>query len=711
MGERGAAAGEPALEDLSWPKGRLPEALEQVFGRTLASSTAVPAAPPGWSLWMEASAGPLGVRVEPVAAGAENLAELLPRQGVLLLALGAGARFLLVRRVAGRRQVSLDISVFVAPGRWVRRPVALLAGLGGLDGDGGPDRPLGTLGRDLGLDPRRAAGLRALLARAHRTSGAVLEGWLLSPVERRFRDRLAALGAPGLSAITLGAAVGYLLLLLGGWALVGAALLQGRLQPAWLLAWVLVLGSMVALRFWAHRSMGTLAVFVGGLMRERLLEGILRLPLQQVKKHGVGYWFGAVLEVEAMEALARAGSLPALMSALQVLVSIGLLGLAVGPAPAVVLGGLGLAAMVLVLLWYWRAFQSWTGARLALTDELCEKMLGHRTLVAQLAGEERHLGEDQSLLEYERAGSRLHDRLAILQAGVPRAWLVAGLILLSWLLLPERLVGGPAAVGLAGLMLGYTSFRRLAVVVPVVAGAALAFTRTREIFAAAATEDRPPSLAAVETVASPSALAEQPTLVARRLEFCHPGRSEPVLRDSSFEIHRGERIIVHGGSGSGKSTFASLVSGLRTPTSGVLLYRGIDHHSLGLAAWRRQVVLVPQFQDNHMLSAPLLFNLLLARRWPPLAPDIKAAEEVCRALGLGPLIEKMPAGLAQMVGDSGWQLSQGEQSRVFLARALLQPAQVHVLDEPLAAVDGETALAVLETVLARVETLVAIHHD
>jgi ATP-binding cassette subfamily B protein len=52
------------------------------------------------------------------------------------------------------------------------------------------------------------------------------------------------------------------------------------------------------------------------------------------------------------------------------------------------------------------------------------------------------------------------------------------------------------------------------------------------------------------------------------------------------------------------------------------------------------------------------------------------AREVCGELGLGPLVERMPSGMRQVVGETGWQLSHGEKSRVFLARALLADARL-----------------------------------
>jgi len=67
-----------------------------------------------------------------------------------------------------------------------------------------------------------------------------------------------------------------------------------------------------------------------------------------------------------------------------------------------------------------------------------------------------------------------------------------------------------------------------------------------------------------------------------------------------------------------------------------------------------------------------------------------AAEVLCRELGLGDLLERMPAGLLQMVGETGWQLSHGERSRLYIARALLQGADMIILDESFGALDPET---------------------
>ena len=83
---------------------------------------------------------------------------------------------------------------------------------------------------------------------------------------------------------------------------------------------------------------------------------------------------------------------------------------------------------------------------------------------------------------------------------------------------------------------------------------------------------------------------------------------------------------------------------------------------------------------------------------------------MCDELGLGPLIERMPAGLMQQVGETGWQLSHGEKSRIFLARALLQDAALTVLDESFAALDPETLKRAISCAANRSRTLMVIAH-
>ena len=169
-------------------------------------------------------------------------------------------------------------------------------------------------------------------------------------------------------------------------------------------------------------------------------------------------------------------------------------------------------------------------------------------------------------------------------------------------------------------------------------------------------------------------------------------------------------MLLEGPSGSGKSTLVSLLTGLRSPNAGQLKLGGFERELLGAEDWRRRIASAPQFHENHVFTETMAFNLLMGRRWPPRPQDLAVAEALCRELGLGGVLARMPGGLQQMVGESGWQLSHGEKSRLYMARALLQGTELVVLDESFAALDPESLQQALQCVLQRAPTLLVIAH-
>jgi ATP-binding cassette subfamily B protein len=215
----------------------------------------------------------------------------------------------------------------------------------------------------------------------------------------------------------------------------------------------------------------------------------------------------------------------------------------------------------------------------------------------------------------------------------------------------------------------------------------------------------------LSTADSTSQVSDQQTLLlARDITFRYYEAGKPVIEDCSLRIVHGERYLLEGPSGGGKTTLAALLSGLREPDSGSLLLWGYDRKILGSEEWRRFVVMAPQFQENHIYSDTLAFNLLMGRRWPPTAADMREADIICRELGLGEVIDRMPSGYQQMLGENGWQLSHGERSRLFIARTLLQNADLVILDESFGALDPENLQRAMNSVLKRAPTLMVIAH-
>ena len=183
-----------------------------------------------------------------------------------------------------------------------------------------------------------------------------------------------------------------------------------------------------------------------------------------------------------------------------------------------------------------------------------------------------------------------------------------------------------------------------------------------------------------------------------------------MLRGCSVRISTGNRLVLEGPSGGGKSTLVSILTGLREPDSGKLLIDGLDLHTLGSERWRQRIAAAPQFHENYVLAETFAFNLFMGRRGNLGAADLEQAEVICRELGLADLLARMPAGMMQMVGETGWQLSHGERSRLYIARALLQDPEVVVLDESFAALDPENLQRAVECVVKRARSLLVIAH-
>ncbi len=421
---------------------------------------------------------------------------------------------------------------------------------------------------------------------------------------------------------------------------------------------------------------------------------------------GAGQLLGRVIESEALESLALSGGFLAMVSVIELVLAAVVLGAGaggVGHALLLVLWG----AMAAVLGWrYFQEERRWTESRIGMTHDLVERMVGHRTRLAQEPREHWHDSEDQSLERYQGISQAVDRRGALLMAMVPRGWLVIGILGLA----PAFVSGSPAtalAISVGGLLLAYRAFRRLSSGMWNLTEAAIAWKQVAPLFEAAAREETPgsPALATMSSASDREAVIE-----ARDLVFRYPNQSEPVLQRCNLSIAAGDRLLLEGPSGGGKSTLASLLTGMLRPESGLLLARGLDRQTLGTKGWLRRVASAPQFHENHVLTGTFAFNLLMGKDGWLTEKDHEEAETICRELGLGPLLEKMPAGMLQMVGESGWQLSHGERSRLYIARALLQGSDVLIFDESFAALDPENLRLALDCVVNRASTVMVIAH-
>jgi len=687
------------LESMLWPASRLGEAV-----RCLTRSDPALENPPAGiqddadalADWLETAAMSVGFEAVRAESSYPDFARLLKRIGPALIRVAEQGSFLAVVKgstlLTPRRE-----RVRVTPD-WIRS--AILA-----QEEASAEQQIQPALDRANVPPAKQAAARKAILNARFSAKRIRGIWQLRlPPGADFRTQMRQAQVPQrLTALTAAHAMQYLLWI-AAWLVVGSNVLGGRPGRGWLTAWALMLLALVPLRVFITWLQGRIAIGAGGRLKQRLFFGALRLEPDRLRHQGAGQLLGRVLECEAVEALALSGGFLAMVAVIEIVIAMFVLASGAGGMLQTALLGAWLLLAAAIARRYFQRNRDWTDVRLRMTHELVESMVGYRTRLAQLPPDQWHKGEDEALVEYLKASKAMDRATAALIAIVPRGWLVVGLLALAPALAGGGATAGRVAIAVGGTLLAYRAWRRLAAGAWQLAGAAVAWQRVSELYRAAARPDAIGSLTAAAAPDSP------PLLEACDLQFRYRDRAEPVLRGCSVRIAKGDRLVLEGPSGGGKSTLVSVLAGLREPNSGRLLIDGLDRETLGSAAWRRRIAAAPQFHENHVLAETFAFNLFLGRHKPLMPQDLEEAEVICHELGLSDLLERMPSGMQQMVGETGWQLSHGERSRLYIARALLQDAELVVLDESFAALDPANLLRAVECVVKRARSLLVIAH-
>jgi ABC-type multidrug transport system fused ATPase/permease subunit len=182
----------------------------------------------------------------------------------------------------------------------------------------------------------------------------------------------------------------------------------------------------------------------------------------------------------------------------------------------------------------------------------------------------------------------------------------------------------------------------------------------------------------------------------KNVSFGYNG-SQPVLKNISLHIHPGERVALVGPSGIGKTTLMSLILRFYRITVGEIYFDGQPASAFNSGSLRRRIGYV--FQSPRILTGTVMENLRFG------LPDA-AKEQILKAARISAIhddIEKLPDGYETVIGAGGINLSEGQNQRLSIARALVKDPDIYILDEPTSAMDGKTEKSLFDALLSEVD--------
>jgi ATP-binding cassette subfamily B protein len=506
--------------------------------------------------------------------------------------------------------------------------------------------------------------------------------------------------------------IGHFFMILSWWVIARQAT-EGHFEQYAMIAWAFLLICLIPFRVLDKWSQNIFAMSIGSLFKQRLLAGMIQLSPEEVRHKGSGQFLGTIMEAESFGSLAMDSGMLGIVAIIELCFAFWIL----------LLGAGGLIHAMSLLIWivftalvcfkYYQCARQWVSEYREMTNDMVERMVGYRTRLVQENPLHWHDEEEQILANYMGVSSKLDHLGMIIQGVNGQAWMLFSLPVILHAFLAQSYGMGVMAIGVGGIILASQAFTQFTISVIRIIQVLAAWDYLKPLFQAAERQNSDKLLKPSKlpfSLDEASAEGKYPLITANNLTFRYQKDMPIVLKPFTQIIEKNDHILLEGPSGGGKSTLSALLSALRQPDDGTLLLWGMDLETIGKIEWRKRVVIAPQFHENHVLTETFGFNLLMGKRWPPFIKEIKEALDICKELGLGPLLEQMPAGFNQMIGEGGWQLSHGERSRLFIARALLQKSDLIILDESFAALDPENMYHCLTYVFGHTKALIVVAH-
>jgi ATP-binding cassette subfamily B protein len=174
------------------------------------------------------------------------------------------------------------------------------------------------------------------------------------------------------------------------------------------------------------------------------------------------------------------------------------------------------------------------------------------------------------------------------------------------------------------------------------------------------------------------------------LTFSAGNGGRPILQDIQLTIPEGERTVIVGRTGAGKTVLCNLLARLLESPQGSLFIDRTEIHRIPLKRLRRSIGYVPQ--DTFLFSETIRENIAFGR----VEAKDQEIEEAARIAQIYDEIMEFPEGMNTVIGEKGITLSGGQRQRVAIARALLMNPPIFILDDALSSVDIQTEERILE---------------
>jgi ATP-binding cassette subfamily B multidrug efflux pump len=193
----------------------------------------------------------------------------------------------------------------------------------------------------------------------------------------------------------------------------------------------------------------------------------------------------------------------------------------------------------------------------------------------------------------------------------------------------------------------------------------------------------------IQNPPNPSTQTLQGNISFENVDFTYPNTGIHALKNFSLEIKKGEKVVIIGRTGSGKTTIAQLLLRMYDPGHGRILMDGTDLRHLDLHSLRRQISYTPQdvFLFSDTVSGNIQFGLD--------QPDEERVRLAARYASVDKEIEGFQDRYKTMIGERGVTLSGGQKQRISIARGLIKDPEIVVFDDCLSAVDAKTEKEIL----------------